>query len=239
MHLLIFPISLTFRILLHSPFFCLSKLFRAHSCPNSIVFVEYGGCAVVLLVMVMVLTKSVEFVASPSAPSKAQQELKPLLTSTPARDGDDEEEDKLLGSSSEQTARKGGSVPISIRASTSGTTPAAAPKGLFGMTSKSRMVVLQLSLLFATDSFGGGLVTGTLIAYYFQVRAAEPSSSTIGTLHPITPPNARSPLGRRSLPIYSGHPCSFHPGHTQVTYGVSDSYLGGILFGANIIAGVI
>lgn len=44
----------------------------------------------------------------------------------------------------------------------------AAP-GALGMSARSHGIVLRLSVLFATDSFAGSLVTGTLLAYYFQV----------------------------------------------------------------------
>ncbi|GLC44046.1 hypothetical protein PLESTF_001676400 [Pleodorina starrii] len=63
--------------------------------------------------------------------------------------------------------------------------------GAMGLSVRSRRLVMQLSVLFATDSFAGGLVTGTLLAYYFQTK-----------------------------------------------YGVSTAYLGGLLFGANLLAAV-
>lgn len=43
-----------------------------------------------------------------------------------------------------------------------------------GLTSRSQGIVLRLSLLFSLDSFAGALVTGTLLAYYFQVRLCWP-----------------------------------------------------------------
>ena len=42
-------------------------------------------------------------------------------------------------------------------------------KLLFGLTARSRRTVAHLSLLFATDSFGSSMITGTLLAYYFKV----------------------------------------------------------------------
>ena len=42
---------------------------------------------------------------------------------------------------------------------------------ILGLKPKSFATVVKLSALFATDSFAGGLVTGTLLAYYFQVCA--------------------------------------------------------------------
>lgn len=43
-----------------------------------------------------------------------------------------------------------------------------------GLTSRSQGIVLRLSLLFSLDSFAGALVTGTLLAYYFQVGLCWP-----------------------------------------------------------------
>ena len=50
--------------------------------------------------------------------------------------------------------------------SDSGREPA---KNIFGLSAKSRRTVIHLALLFATDAFGSGMITGTLLAYYFQV----------------------------------------------------------------------
>ncbi|GLI65707.1 hypothetical protein VaNZ11_009219 [Volvox africanus] len=44
------------------------------------------------------------------------------------------------------------------------------PPGLMGLSARSCSVVAQLSLLFAADSFAGGLVTGTLLSYFFQTK---------------------------------------------------------------------
>ncbi|GAX78616.1 hypothetical protein CEUSTIGMA_g6055.t1 [Chlamydomonas eustigma] len=60
-----------------------------------------------------------------------------------------------------------------------------------GLSASSLRTVTHLSLLFATDSFASSMITGTLLAYYFQV-----------------------------------------------TFDLSTTQLGGILFGANIIGGL-
>ena len=65
-----------------------------------------------------------------------------------------------------------------------------APKGWIGLH-RSRGVVVRLAMLFALDSFAGGLVVQSLVAYWFHVR-----------------------------------------------YGVEPEILGGIFFGANILAGL-
>jgi hypothetical protein len=41
----------------------------------------------------------------------------------------------------------------------------------FQMSEASRWRVFRLSVLFAADSFAGGMVAGSLLAYYFQVRS--------------------------------------------------------------------
>jgi MFS family permease len=64
------------------------------------------------------------------------------------------------------------------------------PKSRIGLH-RSRGIVARLALLFALDSFGGGLVIQSLVAYWFHVR-----------------------------------------------YGVAPETLGGIFFGANILAGL-
>ena len=45
------------------------------------------------------------------------------------------------------------------------------PKGMLGLSSESRNRVMRLCALFVVDSFGSGMVTGSLLAYYFQVQA--------------------------------------------------------------------
>jgi hypothetical protein len=45
--------------------------------------------------------------------------------------------------------------------------------GWLGLSQESRRTVAHLSLLFGLDSFAGGLITGTLLVYYFQVRRAD------------------------------------------------------------------
>ena len=51
-----------------------------------------------------------------------------------------------------------------------GSKPGGSGEGRFlGLSTKSRRTVLHLSILFAFDSFGGAMITGTLLAYYFQV----------------------------------------------------------------------
>lgn len=70
-------------------------------------------------------------------------------------------------------------------------TAAMQPKKVLGISRKSRTTVLHLCILFAMDSFASGMVTGTLLAYYFHN-----------------------------------------------TWGVSNTRLGGILFGAIMIGGL-
>ncbi|CAL8471841.1 g11383 [Coccomyxa elongata] len=50
-----------------------------------------------------------------------------------------------------------------------------------GLSGRSLKIVAPLSALFALDSFAGSLVTGTLLAYYFQQRFAV-STSFLGGL---------------------------------------------------------
>jgi MFS family permease len=69
-------------------------------------------------------------------------------------------------------------------------TTSTSPKGRIGLH-RSRGVVARLAMLFALDSFAGGLVVQSLVAYWFHVR-----------------------------------------------YGVAPEVLGGIFFGANILAGL-
>lgn len=49
--------------------------------------------------------------------------------------------------------------------------PSRGPKGMLGLSPESRNRVMRLCALFVVDSFGSGMVTGSLLAYYFQVRA--------------------------------------------------------------------
>ncbi len=57
-----------------------------------------------------------------------------------------------------------------------------------GLTPETHTLVLQLSSLFSLDSFAGGLVTGTLLAYFFnvtyQVRPPQPPLATRRTTLP-------------------------------------------------------
>jgi hypothetical protein len=63
-----------------------------------------------------------------------------------------------------EAAQAKGTVPSPASAA------AQSQAGIMGLSASSRPIVVKLSLLFAMDSFGGGLVTGTLLAYYFHVR---------------------------------------------------------------------
>ena len=119
----------------------------------------------------MLLTKSVEFVMEP--PKVINEEMSVLLSFAGGAGGEDKEEpivesnDKLHSIASDPQDTTSSSRPS--RVPTSGSSSGASKRSVLGMTAKSRATVLHLSLLFATDSFAGGLVTGTLLAYFFQV----------------------------------------------------------------------
>ncbi|GIL58126.1 hypothetical protein Vafri_12981, partial [Volvox africanus] len=55
------------------------------------------------------------------------------------------------------------------------------PAGVMGLSAQSSRIVAQLSLLFAADSFAGGLVTGTLLSYFFQTKYGV-STAYLGSL---------------------------------------------------------
>ncbi len=88
----------------------------------------------------------------------------PPLPSTSAPGGDVATA-KRGGASAAAGGGGGGPSP-----SPSSTTAPAPPAGAMGLSPRSRRIVVRLSVLFAMDSLAGGLVTGTLLAYYFQVR---------------------------------------------------------------------
>ncbi|GIM02910.1 hypothetical protein Vretimale_7706 [Volvox reticuliferus] len=53
--------------------------------------------------------------------------------------------------------------------------------GVMGLSARSFRIVVQLSVLFAVDSFAGGLVTGTLLSYFFQIKYGV-STAYLGSL---------------------------------------------------------
>ena len=174
-----------------------------------IIFVQYGGAAVLLMLLVCMLsqrvergqrgnsggcgkgtaTVSVELSSDGGGPGRFRKA--PGDDAPGGQDsetgGDDVESRPLL------LQEREGAIPISssgrmsaasgeasVAAGTGGSRqpPAAAGSAsgssswvdkLLGLSPKSRRTVMHLSFLFALDSFGGGLTTGTLIAYYFQV----------------------------------------------------------------------
>ena len=178
-----------------------------------IIFVQYGGAAVLLMLLVCMLSQRVERgqggssgggggkgTASTSVelsiggggggPGSCRKAPDNDDTTAGVQDseagGDDAESRPLL------LQEREGAIPLSasgrMSAASGEVSVAAGPGGsrqpsaagsasgssawvdkLLGLSPKSRRTVVHLSLLFALDSFGGGLTTGTLIAYYFQV----------------------------------------------------------------------
>jgi hypothetical protein len=102
---------------------------------------------------------------TPAGGASGDEEHRPLLQSSNACDGVSA---GPLSPAAPGPSTPAGTVSVSVH---SGAVLAGPPpkKGLFGLTAKSQATVLHLSLLFALDSFAGGLIAGTLLAYYFQV----------------------------------------------------------------------
>ncbi|PNW79800.1 hypothetical protein CHLRE_08g367150v5 [Chlamydomonas reinhardtii] len=192
------------------------------------IFLQYAASGAVLLLMFLLLTNKVERKAKLPAPAPA-----PALQTR----GDDEEAGlraPLLPAAADEDAPAAAAAaaahPAAAAAAPSepAAAPAAAPpvhpppqaqpaqpsssghshhhqqqqqqqqpdpqqqrRGFLGLTPPTRSLVLRLSALFSLDSLAGGLVTGTLLVYFFQTK-----------------------------------------------YGVSTAYLGGLLFGANMLAAV-
>ncbi|KAG2482866.1 hypothetical protein HYH03_018211 [Edaphochlamys debaryana] len=179
------------------------------------VFVQYAGCGLVLLGLFLLLTDRVERPERrrkppPSAPVPAELLhnadaeaglTAPLLQPTPpdptAATSEHEPEQPSASDPSPKPATTPDPVTVPATSpSTASTNPAApsaapAPPSALGLSPRSHRIVSHLALLCSLDSLAGGLVTGTLLAYFFSVR-----------------------------------------------YGVSTAYLGGLLFGANMLAAV-
>lgn len=108
------------------------------------------------------LSRKVELHPVPEeAPASAPEAQQPLLAENERSDEDRADVEAAAGEEEEQ--------------GTSSALPAAAPLParkpfLFGISRDSIGLVLRLCSLFALDSFGGGLVNGTLMAYFFAER---------------------------------------------------------------------
>ncbi|KAG2445495.1 hypothetical protein HXX76_000111 [Chlamydomonas incerta] len=170
------------------------------------VFLQYAASGAVLLLMFLLLTNKVErnkqpapaIIPAPTTRSDEEEGLRAPLLSQPAGEG------ITAAATADSAPAAAAPEPPAAPAA-----PAAAPpqpaqpaqpdrhhdgqhrRGFLGLTPATRSLVLRMSALFSLDSLAGGLVTGTLLVYYFQTK-----------------------------------------------YGVSTAYLGGLLFGANMLAAV-
>ncbi|KAG2431941.1 hypothetical protein HYH02_013159 [Chlamydomonas schloesseri] len=192
------------------------------------VFLQYAASGAVLLLMFLLLTNKVErkkkalalAPAAAAAQARGDEEAglrEPLLRSPATAAGGAAPEDSSAPSSSPHAST--GKPPAAGADVNAGAGVGAAPpapsqlaaqqnpestsdahqqhqtvqarSGFLGLTPATQSLVLRLSALFSLDSLSGGLVTGTLLVYYFQTK-----------------------------------------------YGVSTAYLGGLLFGANMLAAV-
>ena len=175
-----------------------------------IIFVQYGGAAVLLMLLVCMLSQRVErgqggnsggskgtatisvelsgggASGGPGSFRKAPNDDTTAGVQDSEAGGDDAESRPLLLqeregaitiSASGRVSAASGEASIAVGPGGSRQSAAAGSASgssawvdrLLGLSPKSRRTVVHLSLLFALDSFGGGLTTGTLIAYYFQV----------------------------------------------------------------------
>lgn len=119
-----------------------------------IVFFEYGCLATLIAFVTLCLAHTVESVAWIEAYEAKKRRRAAGRTYDVAESADPEQAEPLLDGNAADPAAA-----------------AAKPKpaGMFGLSKKSRGIVTKLSLLFSMDSFGGGLVQGAFIAYYFHV----------------------------------------------------------------------
>lgn len=132
------------------------------------VFLSYSVSAVLLALIFTLLTTAVE-APKPTAQVAAREALQneaearqPLLAGEAATAEGEEEEG---------SAERRDIAPP----------PPPAPRSFFGVPSTQWKLVGNLSGLFALDAFGGGLINGTLLAYFFKTQFNS-TESYLGTV---------------------------------------------------------
>ncbi len=139
-------------------------------------FALYGALAVALALVTLLLTDGTEAAAWRAAAEARRAQRQ-------ARRRDAEQGGGGQGGESVTEPLLAPAQQAVAEAAASSSSPAPAPAASFlGLSAKSRRTVVSLSALFAMDSFGGGLVTGSLIAYYFHERFGVDNTCVRGVL---------------------------------------------------------
>ncbi len=130
---------------------------------SRLIFVEYGVCSVLMLIIVAAMTRRLEKRGSTESAEKEFERKGGADLGQPGKE--DEEQSLLRGRDAGASERNG--CPVGMLPLESEVPPN--ERKLLGLSAGSLKTVIKISLLLCADSFAGSLVTGTLMAYYFKV----------------------------------------------------------------------